>query len=68
MSTMPSPQAHPSAQVGDQKYIRPMDSKFMIEEGIAFAGRTEVKVLELEPGYVKMMMPLQRNINHVGTM
>ena len=65
---MPSPQAHPSAQVGDQKYIPPMDSKFMIEQGIAFAGRTEVKVLELEPGYVKMKMPLQPNINHVGTM
>lgn len=45
-----------------------MDPKFVIEKGIAFAGRTEVKVLELEPGYVKMMMPLQPNINHVGTM
>jgi hypothetical protein len=28
-----------------------MDPKFMIEKGIPFAGRTEVKVLELEPGY-----------------
>jgi len=45
-----------------------MDSKFMIEQGIAFAGGTDVKVLELEPGYVKMMMPLQPNISHVGTM
>lgn len=45
-----------------------MDPKFAIEKGIPFAGRTEVKVLELEPGYVKMMMPLQPNINHVGTM
>lgn len=45
-----------------------MDLKFAIEKGIPFAGRTEVKVLKLEPGYVKMMMPLEPNINHVGTM
>ena len=45
-----------------------MDLKFAIEKGIPFAGRSEVKVLELEPGYVKMMMPLEPNINHVGTM
>jgi len=48
--------------------MRPMDLKFAIEKGIPFAGRTDVKVLELEPGYVKMMMPLEPNINHVGTM
>ncbi len=45
-----------------------MDPKFAIEKAIPFAARTEVKVLELAPGYVKMMMPLQPNINHVGTM
>ncbi len=45
-----------------------MDLKFAIEQGIPFAGRTEVEVLKLEPGYVKMMMPLEPNINHVGTM
>jgi len=45
-----------------------MDPKFALEKGIPFVGRTEMKVLELEPGYVKMMMPLQPNINHVGTM
>lgn len=45
-----------------------MDLKFAIEKAIPFAGRTEVKVLKLEPGYVKMMMPLEPNINHVGTM
>ena len=38
----------------------------MIETGIAFAGRTGVKVLAMEPGYVKLMMPLEPN--HVGTM
>ena len=52
----------------DRNYTGRMDPKFMIEQGIPFAGRTEVKVLELEPGYVKMMMPLQPNLNHVGTM
>ena len=45
-----------------------MDPKAMIEGGIPFAARTCVKVLAMEPGYVKMMMPLQPNINHVGTM
>jgi acyl-coenzyme A thioesterase PaaI-like protein len=45
-----------------------MDFKWAIEKGIAFAGRTEVKVLDLEPGYVKMLMPLRPNLNHVGTM
>jgi acyl-coenzyme A thioesterase PaaI-like protein len=45
-----------------------MDPKLMIEQGIAFAGRTGVKVLVMEPGHVKMMMPLQPNLNHVGTM
>ena len=42
--------------------------KSAIEKGIPFVGRTEVKVLESERGYVKMMMPLGPNINHVGTM
>lgn len=45
-----------------------MDPKLMIEQGIPFAGRTGVKVLTMEPGYVKMMMPLEPNLNHVGTM
>lgn len=45
-----------------------MDFKWAIEKGIAFAGRTEVKVLDLKPGYVKMLMPLKPNLNHVGTM
>ncbi|MGB5220187.1 MAG: YiiD C-terminal domain-containing protein [Polyangiales bacterium] len=45
-----------------------MEPKMMIERGIPFAGRTEVKVLQMEPGYVKMMMPLGPNSNHVGTM
>jgi len=45
-----------------------MDPKIMLEQGIAFVGRTQVKVLAMEPGYVKMMMPLQPNLNHVGTM
>jgi len=40
----------------------------MLEQGIAFVGRTQVQVLTMEPGYVKMMMPLQPNLNHVGTM
>ncbi|UCH30177.1 MAG: YiiD C-terminal domain-containing protein [Myxococcales bacterium] len=45
-----------------------MDPKMMIEQGIAFVGRTGVKVLAMEPGHVKMTMPLEPNLNHVGTM
>ena len=45
-----------------------MDPRMMLEQGIAFVGRTQVQVLTMEPGYVKMMMPLQPNLNHVGTM
>ena len=45
-----------------------MDPKAMIEQGIPFAARTGVKVLAMEPGYVKLLMPLEPNINHVGTM
>ncbi len=45
-----------------------MEPRVMIETGIAFAGRTGVKVLAMEPGYVKLMMPLEPNLNHVGTM
>lgn len=40
----------------------------MIEQGIAFVGRTGVKVLAMERGHVKMTMPLEPNLNHVGTM
>jgi acyl-coenzyme A thioesterase PaaI-like protein len=50
------------------KYIDSMDPKVMIEQAIPFAGRTEVKVLTMEPGYVKMLMPLEPNVNHVGSM
>lgn len=40
----------------------------MIEQGIPFARRTEIEVLAMETGYVKLMMPLAPNVNHVGTM
>lgn len=40
----------------------------MIERGIPFAERTGVRVLDLERGYVRMKMPLEPNINHVGMM
>jgi len=45
-----------------------MNPKAMIEQGIPFAARTCVKVLAMEPGYAKLMMPLEPNVNHVGTM
>ena len=45
-----------------------MDPKAVIEKSIPFAARTCVKVLAMEPRYVKLMMPLEPNLNHVGTM
>jgi len=58
----------PWAKRAHSEYIGSMDPKVMIEQGIPFAGRTEVKVLVMEPGHVKMLMPLGPNVNHVGSM
>lgn len=38
------------------------------ENTFPFVSRCGVKVLELERGYCKMLMPYDLNINHVGTM
>ncbi len=45
-----------------------MDLKSVIEKSIPFATRSGVEVLQIEPGYVKMRMPLEPNVNHIGTM
>jgi len=39
-----------------------------LEAGIPFAERTGVQVVELDRGYVKMKMPFEPNVNHVGMM
>lgn len=38
------------------------------ENTFPFVSRCGVKVLELERGYCKMLMPFEPNINHVGMM
>ena len=38
-----------------------------IEGAIPFVERTGIRVLELEPGYVKLELPFEPNVNHVGT-
>ena len=38
------------------------------ENTFPFVSRCGVKVLELERGYCKMLMPFEPNINHVGIM
>lgn len=40
----------------------------MVEKTIPFVERSGAKVLELERGHVKMLMPFEPNINHVGMM
>jgi thioesterase domain-containing protein len=39
-----------------------------LAEGIPAVQRTGIEVLELDVGYVKMSMPFEPNINHVGIM
>ncbi len=39
-----------------------------VESGIEGIGRTGLKVLSLRDRYVKLLMPLQGNVNHVGIM
>ncbi|MDF1779774.1 MAG: YiiD C-terminal domain-containing protein [Alcanivoracaceae bacterium] len=38
------------------------------ENSFPFVSRCGVKVLDIERGYCKMLMPLELNKNHVGTM
>jgi thioesterase domain-containing protein len=42
--------------------------KELVEKKIAFVERMGLKVLELIPGYVKLMAPLLGNENHIGSM
>ena len=39
-----------------------------VESGIEGIRRTGLKVLALQDRYVKLLMPLQGNVNHVGIM
>lgn len=39
-----------------------------LENGIPFVQRSGIKVLALERGYCKLMMPFEPNVNHVGMM
>ena len=38
------------------------------EEQIAFVKRSNLKALVLEPGFVRLLMPLAGNQNHIGSM
>ena len=40
----------------------------MVESGSRFVRNTGLRALELRPGYVKCMMPLEGNENHISTM
>jgi thioesterase domain-containing protein len=43
-------------------------AKKVLETGIKFVERSGLKVLELEKGRVKCLMPFAGNSNHIGTM
>ena len=40
----------------------------LTEEQIAFVKRSNLKALVLEPGFVRLQMPLAGNQNHIGSM
>jgi len=42
--------------------------KDLVEKKIAFVERMGLKVLELTPGYAKLLAPLRGNENHIGSM
>ena len=39
-----------------------------VESGVEGIKRTGIKVLAMRDGYVKTLMPLEENVNHVGIM
>ena len=43
-------------------------ARHMVERGSRFVANTGLRALELRPGYVKCMMPLEGNENHIATM
>lgn len=42
--------------------------KQLLETSVPFIQRSGLKALEMKRGYVKLMMPLTGNINHIGMM
>jgi thioesterase domain-containing protein len=48
--------------------MTPEALKNLLENSVPFVQRTGLKALELEPGRVKLMVPLKGNENHIGTM
>ncbi|MGH8461566.1 MAG: PaaI family thioesterase [Stenotrophobium sp.] len=43
-------------------------AKKILENGIGFVARSGLRVVEIERGQVKCLMPFKDNINHIGTM
>jgi len=48
--------------------LDPSRARQMVEEGIPGVKAMGLKVLEMEPRRVKLLMPLKGNENHIGTM
>jgi acyl-coenzyme A thioesterase PaaI-like protein len=44
------------------------DMRQWIEKPFAFIERMGLKALVLEPGHVRLMVPLSPNVNHIGSM
>ena len=48
--------------------LTPEDAKAFIERPFAFVERIGVEALVLEPGHIKLRLPLADNANHIGSM
>jgi uncharacterized protein (TIGR00369 family) len=49
-------------------HLDPESARRMVQDGSRFVSNTGLRALELRPGYVKCMMPLEGNENHISTM
>ena len=43
-------------------------TKTLVESGIEFVKRMGLKVVEMKPRYIELMVPIEGNGNHIGTM
>jgi acyl-coenzyme A thioesterase PaaI-like protein len=47
--------------------LTPEDAKVFIEKPFAFVERAGVKALVMEPRRIKLLLPMEGNVNHIGS-
>jgi thioesterase domain-containing protein len=48
-------------------YLSPEDAKAFIEKPFAFVERIGLRALVMEPRHIKLGLPLEGNVNHIGS-